>query len=785
MALLLACSPSSPVDVTNAASDDIVVRIGRTPIPAGEALGTRDITVSNKYFSASFGVDTASPWGVATGGILDIGIVRGETIGEDFVSLVDFMPNYWSAWPTTYQRVSIESSSSEKVVVLTERDWGEVKLETRFEIFKEMNSIRIVTEMRNASDHGIENIRSGYIAWPSGGYLFGMPGLPAKESKPVPDAAATGRWSASYDREWALALHPSFSTLVAYGGRDRYNEHSLAAGAAPSFETWLQIEPGANLSRFVETDMALSAAPGATLSGSISTAKGQPVKDSVLVVQHDGKAYTWAVANELGEYELRLPAGEYEVFAAAAGFGSGKAQVVSLVAAQSLEMHLKDLRSPAELQFSIVDAESNKPLHALVSIAKGPVPAIEYFGSSRFFTELDAPGIVRTSLPPGAYEFDVASAAGFESELQSLAVSLQSGEKREQKVAIEFLSSPAARSWHSADLHHHSDVLDGFTEPEYVLRAQLAAGLNLTFLSDHDSVVNNADMNKLSSALGMSFIGGTELSASWAHFNAYPIDVDKQVDAAVGSYTAKQIFAEARRLGAKVVHVNHPYGNYGYFSSLELDRKAIADAAESKQATRPAQVVAGGYDSGFDLIEITVEHVPKTLEHAWDLWNQGIPAYFAAGSDVHDVWNVELEHASGSARSYVHVEGELTVDSFVDNLKAGHSYASQGPLIYPELMFGSEQTVSLSNELLLLRYQMQAISGLDTVQLIEQGRVIDSKTFSTSQDTALVKGSDLIDVEFSVSPASDTWYSLVAKDRAGKYAYSNPVWVKTASPANP
>ncbi len=209
-----------------------------------------------------------------------------------------------------------------------------------------------------------------------------------------------------------------------------------------------------------------------------------------------------------------------------------------------------------------------------------------------------------------------------------------------------------------------------------------------------------------------------------------------------------------------MIHANHPYGDYGYFTSLETEvsRNGVVGNA-----------VPGGYDDGFDLVEITSAHVPRTLNRTWQLWNSGKPAYFAAGSDVHDIWDM-TESMSGAARSYVHLPGELTADNFIKSLKAGHGYASQGPLIYPEIMFGSEisQTVG---EVLKLGYQLQSVQGLASVQLIERGIQVQSLILED-------RGTGLVDVEFEVKPEVDTWFSLVVKDAAGKYAYSNPLWVK-------
>ena len=281
------------------------------------------------------------------------------------------------------------------------------------------------------------------------------------------------------------------------------------------------------------------------------------------------------------------------------------------------------------------------------------------------------------------------------------------------------------------------------------MRSELAAGVDITFLSDHDSVINNSTMARLSADRGKHFIAGTEMSPSWAHFNAYPLDEGKTVSIDTGQATVQEIFAAAREMGAEVVEVNHPYSEYGYFNSAEQD------------------LVPGGFDKGFDLVEIeqgNLERNTKTLERVWKLWNEGHRAYLAAGSDAHDVWLQE----SGSARTYAYVAGDLDVDKFVAAVKAGHSFASQGPLIYPEIMFGSEIHRS-AGESLRLAYSIQAVTGLKSVQLIERGAAVDG--------LVLGGGTELMPVNFLVSPDVDTWYQLVAEDINGKFAYTNPVWV--------
>ena len=74
---------------------DVSVATGPTTIPRGDATAARDITIGNDVSALAIAVDTAPPWGVARGGIVDIAIVRDGEPGFDIASLADFMPNNW------------------------------------------------------------------------------------------------------------------------------------------------------------------------------------------------------------------------------------------------------------------------------------------------------------------------------------------------------------------------------------------------------------------------------------------------------------------------------------------------------------------------------------------------------------------------------------------------------------------------------------------------------------------------------------------------------------------
>src|SRR6202035_1558717 len=198
---------------------------------------------------------------------------------------------------------------------------------------------------------------------------------------------------------------------------------------------------------------------------------------------------------------------------------------------------------------------------------------------------------------------------------------------------------------------------------------QLAAGLDLLCVSDHDSTANHGILQAIADRRGVAFIPSIELSPSWGHFNAYPLVLGQKLAIDTGTATIDEIIKEGRRQGATVVQVNHPFIPYGYFTSVS------------------AGVAPGGFSPRFDLIEINAG-VPaddvKVLRTLWNFWNAGHRYYLGAGTDTHDVWHEE----SGAVRTFAHIEGAVTAKAFAQALREGHGYVTFGPLVFPSVMFG-------------------------------------------------------------------------------------------------
>jgi Carboxypeptidase regulatory-like domain len=729
---------------------------GPTPIPSGDARSAGDLTIMNEKLAFALAVQSPAPYGVPRGALVDIAPVVDGNIQRDKVVFADFIPNNWSAWPNTYQHVEVVKDTPEEAVVKTVRDWGAVIVTTLYSLKAGADEVHITVTMANGGDRPLTDLRSGLTLWPSAGYLFPVPGL-----ADVEDGPATGALSdrvVAYDEDWAVALHAPYLEHVGYGSKDMYLTHTLAPGQSRTFEGWLQVEPSGDLAPIVAEEIARRALPAGELHGAVTASDGRPVAKPVVVFERAGKPYAWTIGGADGRYRIALPAGDYQAYATAKGYSESARSAAAIAPGGALALDLSGLQPPGSIRFVVTRQGSGAPLDARIAIEQGEKPLVEFLGRKTFFTGLDERGVVDVTLAPGPYVFAVSYGKDVLAPTAHVTATVAPGVAASLPVAIDKLFDPPARGWYAADLHHHADQAEAVTPPPDLARSQFAAGLDLLFVSDHDSTVNHRPLQAIADRRGVPFIPSVEISTSWAHFNAYPLKLGEPLAIDTSDTNVEAVFAEARRLGAEVVEINHPFIPYGYFASLD------------------AGVAPGGWDPNFDLIEINAANPGddgKVLAKIWAFWNAGERYYLAAGADVHDVWN----HLSGEVRTYAHVDGLLTAQSYARALKDGHAYVTYGPLIFPDQMFGDQLRLK-PGQGFTLGFDLKAVNGLKRVSLISRGVVVKTLDLaSAGRETH---------VDFPLTATGPTWYALTVEDAAGEHAYTDPIWVDaTAYPPTP
>lgn len=746
---LVAAALSAVAAVPAIAAVNVIV--GPTPIERGDARAAGDITVVNEKLAFALAVQSPVPYGVPRGALIDLAPVMQGHIGRDRVVFADFIPNDWSAWPNTYQKVDIIERGPDQAVVRSVRDWGAVTITTTYTLRSGADRVQIDTTMSNGGSSRLDALLSGFTLWPNSGHRFGVPGLDGLEHGAATTALA--KRLVAYNEDWMIALHAPYLTHIAHGSLDLYQQHSLGPGESRHFEGWLQVGASGDLAPVVAAEIEREHLPAGTVQGAVNGADGHAINQPVVVIEKSGHPYAWVLGDH-GHYALQLPAGHYTLYATARNHSQSPRMPVTVSTGHTSTLDFRGIEPPGRIRFEIRDRNSGQPLDARIAINSGQQPLVEFLGRKVFFTELEPRGTLDLPIAPGPYTFNIRAGGGFTTPAQDISLRIEPGRARTALVALRREFDPAARGWYAADLHHHADQAEAITPPADLARSQLAAGLDLLFVSDHDSLANLAPLRQIATRRGVPFIAGIELSPSWGHFNAYPIAADQTLLVDTGTASIDALFAEARRLGATVVQVNHPLIPYGYFTSLA------------------AGVAPGGFNPHFDLIEINATESATdeaVYQRVWQFWNAGQRYYLGAGTDTHDVWNA----VSGRLRAYAHLDGPLTTEAYVAALRAGHAYVSYGPLIYPEQMFGSTLKIAPGDNL-KLGFGLESLVGLKRAELIGDGvKVMESSFDGAPRHTR---------VEFTLQGDHAHWYALIVEDNSGHKAYSDPVWIESAKP---
>lgn len=785
-----------PLLLSAPALAEVGVIAGPTPIDQGMAIHADDFTIYNNRIAASFAVGSNNYWNMTNGSILDIAVVKNGRFGTDLVNDVEFLNDLWTA-SGSFNNENLLKVPAKNITYKTEKDRVIVTAKTRYwtsghklplnvtieyTLTDNSNYIGLKTTVENpAGNEAYRNLHSGYSISTLASSMYGPFGY-------YPDVKTTGiaigadsdvkekygEFVVTYGKNYAVSVQLDGANAYkgSSGYKDVYIQRTIEPGQSYVYTGEILVadqgETAPIIERYLQKDPSI---PAATLSGQIKDSRGKAVKNAYVIISKPGsyketekshgkvavkkdimQPFTWKIADNNGRFQLRLPQGNYQIHVEAQGYTPSTAQQVNLKADSQLNIAVKD---GARAIFNVVDG-NGQPSAAKVSVS-GVTSAVKTLGGTVFFTDpANSRADFSVAAPDTPVTFTLTHADGFESLPVTVTRQLKPGETLKERVAIPALIPTRSRGWYGMDNHQHSDIGDGATPIQALYQAQIAAGLAFNVVSDHDSVANNDKMAALAKQGKRLFLSSMEVSPGWGHWGILGINADKGPISA--NLTPAEIIKSGHDRGALVV-VNHPYSDYGFFNNRDSVKGGNAQGSED-----------------FDFLELqstlnlsdATNMDKKALDLAMSYWNKGEEKYLTGGSDQHDVTSGLYP---GIIRMYAHIDGEPTLSKYFAALKSGHTYVTMGPILTPAAnsLFGSTQRVPVGGQY-ELNTEVQAVYGLTRVEVYSEGKVIASKTYANT--TAPVNYS------FTVRPAKNTWYSLVATDGKGRHAISNPIWVK-------
>ncbi len=357
---------------------------------------------------------------------------------------------------------------------------------------------------------------------------------------------------------------------------------------------------------------------------------------------------------------------------------------------------LREAAGYARVTVRVRDAESGAGLPCRLTIvkpgekkdAKGVVTATEELADMLPVKEDEVAtrkGIVYTKKGLAAFDivpgkYTLYATRGFE---YGLAVSrLELARHEEKAIDLELRREVDTTGLLAADTHIHTLTFSGHGDIDLEERVITIAGegVELAVATDHNHHTDyRPTMEKVDMKEEFVPIVGNEVTTTWGHFNAFPLNKDEPPSDHDHSDWTNLIKAMRASSGVRVVIVNHP-------------RRTLTDVSTFGQIgwnTVSGEAHRGPPSLGIDAVEVlngkTLEDDRMLILKDWfGMLNRGYRIAAIAGSDSHAVNEIV-----GQARTYVQSSTDdprkIRIDEVCDAFLAGRLLVSLGLLTQVEV----------------------------------------------------------------------------------------------------
>ncbi|MBA3887522.1 MAG: CehA/McbA family metallohydrolase [Acidobacteria bacterium] len=371
----------------------------------------------------------------------------------------------------------------------------------------------------------------------------------------------------------------------------------------------------------------------------------------------------------------------------------------------------------ARIQLLAADGRAYAPddsFHRVISASE-----THYFASD---------GTFEVEMPAGEARLNVLK--GFEYTPARATVLVPAGGFAELTVRLDRLADPPASGWYSGDTHVHDTHAGrwGLTT-EHVMTQVQAEDLRMTNILVH--MDDTRVMGNWSDVIGRPhpvstsdyvLYHGEEFRGSLGHVGLLgikelilPVLGGVPTTAYASDVLSIPQLDEARRQGG-IVGFLHPFYR-------DVSEPGIAATSEF-----PLLAALGKLDF-YDVVCIWSDEM-ASAEMYYRALNSGFRIAATGGSDTpSNVWRAP---PPGTGRTYARVNGRFTSDSWLEAVKAGRTFATNGPLLFLEVdgrQPGEEiRLTSGAPALVTVRVQARSMVPLERVEIIVNGRVTHTET---------------------------------------------------------
>jgi dipeptidyl aminopeptidase/acylaminoacyl peptidase len=384
------------------------------------------------------------------------------------------------------------------------------------------------------------------------------------------------------------------------------------------------------------------------------------------------------------------------------------------------------------------------------------------------------------TLAPGRYVIEVSR--GPETRVERRTVELRPGADTTLRLSLRSLSDLATFGWTSADLHVHMNYGGAYRATPRTLAFQARA-------EDLD-LVENLIVNKEGRIPDITYPVGRDPISTDRTLIVHDQEYHTSVWGHVGllglrdhvllpGYSGYQGTAAASvwPMNAEVADLARAQGGIvGYVHPFDSD-PAPDDSTRALTAEFPVDVALGKVDY-YEALGFVDD--PMATAHVWyRILNCGFRLPAGAGTDAMTNF-ASLRGPVGMNRVYVHTGGPLEQRRLLDSLRAGRSFATNGPLLEFHLGgrgLGEEIRLSPGEHELLARVSLRSNVPIDHLEIVHNGEVV--------REIPLTGDHTRSDVSLRLPVRQSGWFLLRARsDRALEpvldlypYATTSPIYV--------
>ncbi len=332
----------------------------------------------------------------------------------------------------------------------------------------------------------------------------------------------------------------------------------------------------------------------------------------------------------------------------------------------------------------------------------------------------------------GSFEIEVPAGTtnieamrGFEFMPAKAIVEVPAGGVAEVELQLTRIVDPRTGGWYSGDMHTHDlhEGRFGLTQEGFFHQA-VADDLHVTnalIHMDGTKLMGRwSDLTGESHSLSNSdyiLRYSQEFRGSFGHVAL--IGVDEFIMPLIGGAANTPYAPDV----LKIRHIDGVHAMGGIAGFVHPYNQTVETPEDAAAADIPVHVALGKGDF-YDVVSIASLDMESARVYN-KLLNSGFRLAATGGTDnFSDVW---YDSSGGTARTYAKIDGGLSFESWIEAVRAGRTFGTNGPLLFlsvdgrepgDELRLASSDPASLS-----VRVDVASMSPLDQVEILVNGEV--------------------------------------------------------------